>query len=259
MSGNEFQVSQSQFSTGIQADYSVTSSQQGSKQIQIPIGQQAQQKELQPPKKPVATKTKEVEIKDGDTLLAIANKYHTTVADIMALNPSIKNENSLRIGQKVTIKYIPDAEWNKYQSELKAYEHQEAVKSEEAWKAEQAQKLKAKISLANEKISIAKSQDYAKYYDFKVDQSNGNIIVTLKAARTLGDMRSDFRLPGGHLREMNPSITEKYEPDTKYNIGGPGAWRVNDWDACEAQKGDSFIISPDKMNPSKGFWGNLLD
>ena len=125
MSGNEFQVSQSKFSPDIQADYSVSSNQSGSQQIQIPIGQQTQPKELQPPKKPVATKTKEIEIKDGETLLAIANKYHTTVADIMALNPSIKNENSLRIGQKITIKYIPDEVWNKYQSDLKAYNHQE--------------------------------------------------------------------------------------------------------------------------------------
>ena len=40
----------------------------------------------------------------GDSLWAIAGTYGTTVADLMALNPSIRNPNLILVGQKVRVR-----------------------------------------------------------------------------------------------------------------------------------------------------------
>lgn len=45
-----------------------------------------------------------VVVAKGDTLSGIAKKYKTTVAKLMKLNPSIKNANLIKVGQKVRIK-----------------------------------------------------------------------------------------------------------------------------------------------------------
>jgi LysM repeat protein/predicted chitinase len=42
-------------------------------------------------------------VKRGDSLDKIAKKYHTTVTKILRANPSIKNANRIRIGQKIII------------------------------------------------------------------------------------------------------------------------------------------------------------
>ena len=43
-------------------------------------------------------------IKKGDTLGAIANRYHTTVSNLMALNPHIKNANLIYAGDVIRIR-----------------------------------------------------------------------------------------------------------------------------------------------------------
>ena len=43
-------------------------------------------------------------IKTGDTLGGIAAKYHTTVANLMALNPRIKNANLIYAGEVIRIR-----------------------------------------------------------------------------------------------------------------------------------------------------------
>jgi LysM repeat protein len=53
-------------------------------------------------------------VKAGDTLSRIAGKYKIAVADILAVNPDMKNPDSLQIGQKIVIplpvsSIIPDA------------------------------------------------------------------------------------------------------------------------------------------------------
>ena len=42
-------------------------------------------------------------VKSGDTLYAISIKYKVTVKAILAANPSIKDPNLLKIGQKIVI------------------------------------------------------------------------------------------------------------------------------------------------------------
>ena len=42
-------------------------------------------------------------IKSGDTLSALAKKNNTTIAKILAANKGIKNANSIKAGQSITI------------------------------------------------------------------------------------------------------------------------------------------------------------
>lgn len=46
----------------------------------------------------------EYQIKKGDTLTAIAAKYKTTVAELMRLNPKIKDKNKIKAGDVIRIK-----------------------------------------------------------------------------------------------------------------------------------------------------------
>lgn len=43
-------------------------------------------------------------VKKNDNLTKIANKYKLTVEELLALNPTIKNKNLIRVGQKVRVK-----------------------------------------------------------------------------------------------------------------------------------------------------------
>jgi nucleoid-associated protein YgaU len=59
-----------------------------------------------PPKKPPPKKkkrTRQIVIARGDTLSGLARKYHTTVAELLKLNPSIKNPNLIYAGHKLTV------------------------------------------------------------------------------------------------------------------------------------------------------------
>ena len=65
---------------------------------------------LEPVDSPVPTEaptpapgTKVYTVKSGDTLYAISIKYKVTVKAILAANPSIKDPNLLKIGQKIVI------------------------------------------------------------------------------------------------------------------------------------------------------------
>ena len=42
-------------------------------------------------------------VKKGDTLSAIAVKYHTTVSKLVALNPHIKNPNLIYVGDVIRL------------------------------------------------------------------------------------------------------------------------------------------------------------
>lgn len=55
------------------------------------------------PKPKPKPKTKSITIAHGDTLSALAKRYHTTVANLMKLNPSIKNPNLIYAGNKLKV------------------------------------------------------------------------------------------------------------------------------------------------------------
>ena len=75
-------------------------------------------------------------IKSGDTLSQIAKDRGTTLAVLLAANPSIKNANSIRVGQSITIptkQMSPgDAQRNPYKgttrTELKGIDSQKQQK-----------------------------------------------------------------------------------------------------------------------------------
>lgn len=56
-----------------------------------------------PKKKPPKKRTRSITIARGDTLSALARKYHTTVAELMKLNPQIKNPNLIYAGHKLNV------------------------------------------------------------------------------------------------------------------------------------------------------------
>jgi LysM repeat protein len=58
-----------------------------------------------PRKKPPAKKpkTRSITIARGDTLSGLAKKYHTTVAELLKLNPQIKNPNLIYAGRKLNV------------------------------------------------------------------------------------------------------------------------------------------------------------
>lgn len=59
-----------------------------------------------PPVKPPTTakpKTTSITIRWGDTLSGLAVKYHTTVAELMKLNPSIHNPNLIYAGNRLVV------------------------------------------------------------------------------------------------------------------------------------------------------------
>ena len=47
--------------------------------------------------------TGSITVKSGDTLSQIAKKYSTSVRQLMAANPGIKNANQIRVGQKIKL------------------------------------------------------------------------------------------------------------------------------------------------------------
>jgi LysM repeat protein len=55
------------------------------------------------PKPKPKPKTKTIKIVHGDTLSGLAKKYHTTVANLMKLNPSIKNPNLIYAGNNLKV------------------------------------------------------------------------------------------------------------------------------------------------------------
>lgn len=56
------------------------------------------------PQAPVQPKETWYTVQKGDNLTKIAKRYGTTVAQIVKLNPDIKNPNLIKVGQKIRIK-----------------------------------------------------------------------------------------------------------------------------------------------------------
>ncbi len=232
----------------------------GTKAKPVPVGQSKKQPEkaklLTKPTKPPISGEKTVTVQSGETTFSIATKYHISMEELLAANPGV-DKDKIYENQKLNVPYRTDKAWNKYQKDIEAYENQQYLLSEQKLAAERKRNLNKKIDIANTLIQKAKELEHDKSYTFKVDKKTGDIIVTLKKDMELGDVRSDFRLPKGHLRSMNPEITKKYKPSTMFNLDE--GIRVSDWDNADVKKGDSFKISPDVFKPSGGFWKDLFD
>lgn len=228
----------------------------------VPVGQKKSEKKeetkvLAEPKRPKAEGVTDVKVGYGQTLFDIATKYHVTVKDVLNANPNLESANKIREGQTLKVPFVSDKKWNAYLKAKDAYEQEEMRLYEETQKAEAAKELKQKTEMAEAKIQEAKDLKYGKSYDFSINPKTGEIIITLKADKELGDIRDDFRLPAGYLKSKNPDISKKYKPGTLYNLNE--GIRESNWDEAKAQKGDKFIVDPELFRPSKGFFGNLFD
>ncbi len=226
----------------------------------IPVGQKKAKAQkgtdLTEPKRPKPEGTKDVKVGFGQNLFDIATKYHVSIADVVKANPGL-DPDKIKEGQTLKMPFVSDKNWANYEKAKDDYERKAAAKFEQEYKAEKAKNLKEKTQLAQAKIQEAKELKHGESYNFTVDKKTGNIIVTLKKDMDLGDIRNDFRLPGGHLRQMNPDITKKYQPDKLFNLDE--LRREANWDGADVKAGDKFVIDPNAFKPSKGFFGDLFD
>ncbi len=231
-----------------------------SKKTYVPVGQhkssKAENNSSKAPTRPKPEGIKNVRVEMGDNLFDIATKYHVSINDVLAANPKL-DPDKIKEGQTLKMPYVSDKSWKLYINAKEAYEAKELKEFEASEKSKQAQKLKQRITLAQNKIKEANELKYNEDYNFNVDAKTGNIVITLKEAKELGDIRSDFKLPAGHLKDMNPQITKKYKPGKMFNLDQ--MVRKNDWDSAEANKGDKFVVKPEAFNPYKGFFGELFD
>ena len=181
------------------------------------------------PTLPQGTPT-QVTIKDGDSLGALAQKYNTSVNSIMQAN-GIKDPDKIKPGQVITVNVVSAAELKHYNDLKAAYEQKmQAIKEQ--------QEIKVRTEKAAKLIEKAKKDGYGKDYSFSINEK-GHIVITLKNTKELEDIREDFNLPKGRLRETNPSIEQRYKK-------GPGirhdGTEYETYDGAIADKGDTFVI-----------------
>lgn len=214
-------------------------------------GNKAKKAEIKPVPKP-KPKRITITVKDGESLGFIAERYHTTVSDIVKLN-GLEDPDKLKPGQKLQIDAIDG-------KQLEAYENYQNALWEQEWEQEQKDKLNQKIETSKAEVEKAKEYGYGEDYSFKVDE-NGNVLVTLKKEKELGEVRRDFRLPAGTLSSTN-DIKGKYEPETIIDFDNLS--RYNDYDQAEVPAGDSLLIDGQHFRPDENrtawdrFWGNFF-
>lgn len=125
--------------------------------------------------------TPAIEVKEGDTLSQIAERYGTTIGNLLAANPGLSAQN-LRAGTVIK------------------------VSSE-------------KINAAKDKINQAIDLGYGEEYTFSIEP-NGDIRVTLLDDMELGDVKADFQIPDKSLTNSNPNLKRKYEPQYVFHLDG---------------------------------------
>lgn len=190
------------------------------------------------PQKPVP-KIITVTIGYGSSLGYIAEAHHTTVSEILKLNPNIKNADNIREGQQIKVAHIDDKEFKAYQ------DYQDKLFAEQMEK-ERLQNIVARKQQAQEKIQKAVKRGQDVDYTFSTDKE-GYVIVQPLVRKRLHEIRSDLGLPAGHLDDMN-NLEEKFGPIPTVN---DGVRDIETWDNVKADIDDSFRIDPYNMNPSR--------
>ena len=136
----------------------------------------------------------------------------------------------------------------------------ELALSEQRWEQEEKERLEQKIETSKAQVEKAKEYGYGEDYLFEVDK-DGNVLVTLKKEKELGEVRRDFRLPAGSLSSTN-NIKGKYKPATITDIDR--YIRYKDYDQAEVPVGDSLLIDGQHFSPDENrtawdrFWGNIF-
>lgn len=190
------------------------------------------------PQKPVP-KIITVTVDYGSSLGYIAETHHTTVSEIMKLNPDIKNADNIREGQQIKVSHIDDKEFKAYQ------DYQDKLFTEQMEK-ERLQNIVARKQQAQEKIKKAIKRGQDVDYTFSTDKE-GYVIVKPLVKKRLHEIRSDLGLPAGHLDAMN-NLEAMYGHIPTVN---DGTRDIETWDNVKADIDDSFRIDPYSMNPSR--------
>lgn len=198
----------------------------------------ANKKSTKAPKKPVP-KVITVTAGSGCSLGYLAEVHHTTVKEIMALNPEIKSPDNIREGQQIKVKHIDD-------KELKAYKEYQARLDAEKWEKEQAQAVVKRKELAQKQINKALKQGWGTDYKFTVDEQ-GYVIARPLERKRLHEIRSDLGLPSGHIDEMN-NLRAKYG---EIPTVSDGVRDIETWDNVKTRDGDTFRIDPGSMRTER--------
>lgn len=205
------------------------------------IGEAMQQKKAQQLKEPEKPKPKliTVTVGSGSSLLYLAGVHHTTVDEIMKLNPEIKSPDKIREGQQIKINSID-------KKTMEAYEAKKAKYDDQQYEIRKAKEIKARTELANKKIEQAKKHGWEVDYNFTVDK-NGYVIVHPKDRKKLAEVREDLGLPPGHLDTMN-NLEGKYG-----NIPtvSDGVRDVETWDNVKTKDGDTLLVDPGCIRTSR--------
>ena len=118
-------------------------------------GNKAKKAEIKPVPKP-KPKRITITVKDGESLGFIAERYHTTVSDIVKLN-GLEDPDKLKPGQKLQIDAIDG-------KQLEAYENYQNALWEQEWEQEQKDKLNQKIETSKAEVEKAKEYGYGEDY-----------------------------------------------------------------------------------------------
>lgn len=190
------------------------------------------------PQKPVP-KVIIITIGRGSSLGYLAEKHHTTVKEIMALNPEIQSADKIKEGQQIKINHIDD-------KELKEYEDYQSKIRAEQYEKERTQALAERKELAKKQIDKATKQGWNTDYKFSINEQ-GYIIIKPLERKKLYEIRSDLGLPPGHLDDMN-NLESKYGEIPSVS---DGVRDVQTWDNVKTRDGDTFIISPGAMRTER--------
>ncbi len=202
---------------------------------------------IDPPKAPTGV-LKTITLKSGDSLDALAIKYHTTRASIMALN-GLKDPDTVQIGQQLKINVVTDAEWKEYERLKSQYDDQVAREREQKTIAERTERSRALIYKA------INEDGYGDDYRFEVNE-NGHIAIYLKKSKSLEDIREDFHLKKGRLLETNPSISKRYVQTNGIRRDGT---QYKTYDGAVAKPGDRFVIDVSDFKTEKSFFQDVFD
>ena len=196
------------------------------------------------PKKPEKDSIITYSLVCGDTLSALAVKYHCTVEDILAVNEEIENASDVQMGQKIKIPTYKEKTWQAYQAKKNKY-NEELSKY---YDYENKMSIYNGVKHASKEIKKGESY-YPNEYSFKLQTDNkghetGYVVITLREEKTLGEIRTELGIPEGVLTDYNPELKEQRMKE----IGETGVFTR---DYQKAYYGDEFVIPCRCLNPEK--------
>lgn len=186
-------------------------------------------------------------VQEGDySLREIALKFGTTVAELKANNDIPGKNHDYIIAGKTKLQINALTEKGKKQKAA----HEAVVARQEQLEeqkyaqedAAKAKQIQTNIKVANKKIENAQGLEHLKdTYNFSVDKE-GNIVLTLKKELQVKEMKEDFDLKEGVLKNNNDLAgkTKRGFFDFKNN---------NKLDFYYAKEGTTFVIPVNAFNP----------